>query len=174
MTLMFERLIAATVFITIALAGASPGALADTDDAGAQKAILVTGASSGIGRNIAETLAAMDGGPEGPAGPDGLFSLDDGLLDGACRRSCDRLGMFFGTGAIINGIEHFHAKFRSKGLRGGLGPAVSAVRILVGVEKDCYAALGIVHGLWRHIPKEFDDYIATPLARRRKAAGHSS
>jgi NAD(P)-dependent dehydrogenase (short-subunit alcohol dehydrogenase family) len=58
MTLMFERLIAATVFITIALAGASPGALADTDDAGAQKAILVTGASSGIGRNIAETLAA--------------------------------------------------------------------------------------------------------------------
>ncbi len=37
-----------------------------------------------------------------------------------------------------------------------------AVRILVKQEKDCYAALGIVHGLWRHIPKEFDDYIANP------------
>jgi GTP pyrophosphokinase len=37
-----------------------------------------------------------------------------------------------------------------------------AVRILVQEEKDCYAALGIVHGLWRHIPKEFDDYIANP------------
>ncbi|MGD8312895.1 MAG: GTP diphosphokinase [Gammaproteobacteria bacterium] len=37
-----------------------------------------------------------------------------------------------------------------------------AVRILVPEEKDCYAALGIVHGLWRHIPKEFDDYIANP------------
>ena len=37
-----------------------------------------------------------------------------------------------------------------------------AVRILVNEEKDCYAALGIVHGLWRHIPKEFDDYIANP------------
>lgn len=37
-----------------------------------------------------------------------------------------------------------------------------AVRILVDSVADCYAALGIVHGLWRHIPKEFDDYIATP------------
>jgi GTP pyrophosphokinase len=37
-----------------------------------------------------------------------------------------------------------------------------AVRILVEEEKDCYAALGVVHGLWRHIPKEFDDYIANP------------
>ncbi|MEN8109146.1 MAG: GTP diphosphokinase [Pseudomonadota bacterium] len=39
---------------------------------------------------------------------------------------------------------------------------VRAVRVLVPEEKDCYAALGIVHGLWRHIPKEFDDYIANP------------
>jgi len=37
-----------------------------------------------------------------------------------------------------------------------------AVRILVDSVADCYAALGLVHGLWRHIPKEFDDYIATP------------
>ncbi|MBK1707721.1 MULTISPECIES: RelA/SpoT family protein [Marichromatium] len=37
-----------------------------------------------------------------------------------------------------------------------------AVRIMVETVADCYAALGIVHGLWRHIPKEFDDYIATP------------
>lgn len=39
---------------------------------------------------------------------------------------------------------------------------VRAVRVLVPEVRDCYAALGIVHSLWQHIPKEFDDYIATP------------
>ncbi len=39
---------------------------------------------------------------------------------------------------------------------------VRAVRVLVETVPQCYAALGIVHGLWNHIPKEFDDYIATP------------
>ncbi|QQD24784.1 GTP diphosphokinase [Venatoribacter cucullus] len=39
---------------------------------------------------------------------------------------------------------------------------IRAVRILVPELKDCYAALGLVHGLWRHIPNEFDDYIANP------------
>jgi GTP pyrophosphokinase len=37
---------------------------------------------------------------------------------------------------------------------------IRAVRVLVGTERDCYGALGVVHGLWRHIPNEMDDYIA--------------
>ncbi len=37
-----------------------------------------------------------------------------------------------------------------------------AVRVLVDSVADCYAALGLAHGLWGHIPKEFDDYIASP------------
>lgn len=39
---------------------------------------------------------------------------------------------------------------------------IRALRILVPTVRDCYTCLGIVHDLWRHIPREFDDYIATP------------
>jgi len=39
---------------------------------------------------------------------------------------------------------------------------IRAVRLLVPEVRDCYAALGVVHGLWQFIPGEFDDYIATP------------
>ncbi len=39
---------------------------------------------------------------------------------------------------------------------------IRAVRILVPTVRDCYAVLGIVHSLWRNIPNEFDDYIASP------------
>ncbi len=39
---------------------------------------------------------------------------------------------------------------------------VLALRIIVAEKKDCYGALGVIHSLWRPIPGEFDDYIATP------------
>jgi GTP pyrophosphokinase len=39
---------------------------------------------------------------------------------------------------------------------------VRALRVITRTVKDCYAALGVVHGLWPHIPREFDDYIAHP------------
>ena len=39
---------------------------------------------------------------------------------------------------------------------------IRALRVLVPEVRDCYAAIGVVHGLWRHIPHEFDDYIANP------------
>ena len=37
-----------------------------------------------------------------------------------------------------------------------------ALRVLVDTNEDCYKALGVVHQIWRPIPGQFDDYIASP------------
>jgi len=61
--------------------------------------------------------------------------------------------------------KHIYSIWR-KMQRKGIGFSqvydIRAVRILVPEVKDCYATLGLVHGLWRNIPNEFDDYIANP------------
>jgi GTP pyrophosphokinase len=53
-------------------------------------------------------------------------------------------------------------KMRQKGVGFEQLYDVRAVRIVVATVADCYAALGVVHGLWHYIAGEFDDYIATP------------
>ena len=39
---------------------------------------------------------------------------------------------------------------------------IRALRVLVENPSDCYHVLGLVHGLWRYIPEQFDDYITNP------------
>ena len=41
-----------------------------------------------------------------------------------------RYGMFFGASAIYQGIEYFHQKLNTKGLRGEIGPALTILRFL--------------------------------------------
>jgi GTP pyrophosphokinase len=53
-------------------------------------------------------------------------------------------------------------KMQHKGIGFSQVYDIRAVRILVPQVKDCYATLGLVHGLWHNIPNEFDDYIANP------------
>jgi GTP pyrophosphokinase len=66
---------------------------------------------------------------------------------------------------ITGRAKHIYSIWR-KMQRKGIGFSqvydIRAVRVLVPEVKDCYASLGLIHGLWRNIPNEFDDYIANP------------
>jgi GTP pyrophosphokinase len=53
-------------------------------------------------------------------------------------------------------------KMREKNLDVGRVFDVLGFRILVNDVSECYAALGVVHGLWEPILDAFDDYIAKP------------
>ena len=66
---------------------------------------------------------------------------------------------------VTGRVKHIYSiwrKMQRKGKDFGEIFDVRAVRILVNDVRDCYAALGVVHSLWQHVPGEFDDYIATP------------
>jgi GTP pyrophosphokinase len=69
------------------------------------------------------------------------------------------------TAEITGRPKHIYSiwrKMQRKGLAFEQVLDVLAVRVQVETIAECYAALGIVHGLWPYIPGEFDDYIATP------------
>ena len=98
------------------------------------------------------------------------------LLDGKrlerdlfIARVKDELTQSLGSAGLEFEIEgrakHIYSIWR-KMQRKGIGFSqvydIRAVRILVPELKDCYATLGLVHGQWRNIPNEFDDYIANP------------
>jgi guanosine-3',5'-bis(diphosphate) 3'-pyrophosphohydrolase len=59
-------------------------------------------------------------------------------------------------------IYSIYQKMQKKGREFDHIYDVHGARIIVDDIKDCYAALGIVHSLWRPIAGEFDDYIAMP------------
>ena len=89
----------------------------------------------------------------------------EAYIDTVCRRLRTALEAE-GIDAHVYGrpkhIYSIYRKMQRKGLRFDDLYDLRAVRILVDDERACYGALGIVHGLWTPIPREFDDYIATP------------
>ncbi|MFZ5654994.1 MAG: RelA/SpoT family protein [Pseudomonadota bacterium] len=78
------------------------------------------------------------------------------------RRALGHLG---GNTQVSGRPKHIYSiwkKMHNKGLGFSQIYDIRAVRVLVEEIADCYAVLGIVHSLWRNIPAEFDDYIASP------------
>lgn len=71
-----------------------------------------------------------------------------------------------GISAQIHGrVKHIYSiwkKMQRKSLEFHELYDIRAIRVLVDKIQDCYVVLGIVHNLWHYIPREFDDYVATP------------
>lgn len=68
-------------------------------------------------------------------------------------------------GDIYGRAKHIYSiwrKMRRKNISFSQVYDIRAFRILVPTISDCYSVLGVVHNLWRNIPHEFDDYIASP------------
>jgi GTP pyrophosphokinase len=68
-------------------------------------------------------------------------------------------------GEVTGRVKHIYSiwrKMQRKGISFSQVYDIRAVRILVPTVRDCYTALGVVHSLWRNIPHEFDDYVASP------------
>ena len=81
---------------------------------------------------------------------------------GILQKEVDKAGINTDIKGRPKHIYSIWKKMKRKGLSFHDLFDVRAVRVLVDTVADCYHVLGVVHGLWPHIPKEFDDYIATP------------
>ncbi|WP_082190161.1 RelA/SpoT family protein [Frateuria defendens] len=97
--------------------------------------------------------------------------LDERRADreGFIREALDELGRALGAAGIHADLagrpKHIYSiwkKMQRKALDFSHLYDIRAVRVLVDSVADCYAALGVVHTLWPHLPGEFDDYIARP------------
>jgi len=64
--------------------------------------------------------------------------------------------------ARIKGLHSLHRKIVRQ--ERGLDQIYDllAVRVITDSERNCYAALGVVHHIWRPVPGRFKDYIAMP------------
>ncbi len=68
----------------------------------------------------------------------------------------------FRTDIRIKGLWSLHQKLVRKGDDITKIHDIAALRVILERAEDCYAALGVIHALWKPIPGEFKDYIAFP------------
>ena len=71
-----------------------------------------------------------------------------------------------GIRAAISGrAKHFYSIYEKMTRRGKEFNEIydlTAMRVLVESDRECYGAIGIIHALWKPMPGRFKDYIAVP------------
>ncbi len=70
----------------------------------------------------------------------------------------------FKTDIRMKGLWSLHQKLKRKGDDITQIHDIAALRIIVPTVEEAYAALGVLHSLWKPLPGEFKDYIALPKA----------
>ena len=83
---------------------------------------------------------------------------------GILRKELGKVGITADISGRPKHLYSIHKKMERKGAEFNEIYDLHAIRLLVDDVKDCYAALGVVHSIWRPIPGQFDDYIAMPKA----------
>jgi guanosine-3',5'-bis(diphosphate) 3'-pyrophosphohydrolase len=78
------------------------------------------------------------------------------------RRQLDEAGVKAEVTGRPKHIYSIYRKMVRKGVPFESVHDVRAVRIVVKDISACYVALGVIHNHWVPLPKEFDDYIASP------------
>jgi len=66
---------------------------------------------------------------------------------------------------VMSRAKHFYSiyqKMRKRAKGADELYDLSGIRVLCGTESECYAVLGIVHGLWKPLDGRFKDYVAMP------------
>jgi guanosine-3',5'-bis(diphosphate) 3'-pyrophosphohydrolase len=108
--------------------------------------------------------------------PDVVAELEKELMDGREEREryieevigvlaarLSQAGMRAEITGRVKDLASIHAKMENQGVNLDQIHDVIAFRInLSGNAEQCYATLGIVHGIWRPVPGRFKDYIALP------------
>lgn len=80
----------------------------------------------------------------------------------AIKSETDKLGL---TVTITSRAKHFYSiyqKMKKRNKEVGELFDLFALRVICQTTADCYAILGIVHGLWKPLDGRFKDYIAMP------------